>query len=102
MDLGTTIKRLREQKGIKQNVFARSCNLSQTYVSQIENNAKEPSIDILKLISKKLDVPLPIIFFLSMDEKDVKANKREAYEFVAPSVKSFINEFFTNVSAHIN
>lgn len=98
MDLGSTIKKLREQKGIKQNAFAKTCDLSQTYVSQIENNVKEPSMEILKLISKKLNVPLPVLFFLSMDDKDIKANKREAFQFVAPSVKSFINEFFTSAS----
>lgn len=98
MDLGTTIKKLREQKGIRQNAFAKACNLSQTYVSQIENNAKEPSIEILKLISKKLNIPLPILFFLSMDEKDVKVNKREAYQFIEPSIKSFIGEFFASAS----
>ncbi len=99
MDLGSTIKALRLQKGLKQNSFAALCSITQTYLSQIEHNIKEPNISTLKIISKNLDIPLPILFFLSLDDKDVKVEKRKAFEMLAPSVRSMINEFFTNASA---
>lgn len=98
MDLGSTIKALRLQKGFKQNSFAALCSITQTYLSQIEHNIKEPNISTLKIISKNLEVPLPILFFLSLDDKDVKVEKRKAFEMLAPSVRSMINEFFTNAS----
>lgn len=94
MNLGVTIKSIRKQKGYNQNQFSKMCNITQAYLSQIENNIKEPNLSTLKLISNGLDLPLPILFFLSMDEKDVSKEKKEAFEIVAPSVKSLVNSFF--------
>lgn len=94
MDLGTAIRNIRKQRGQTQNEFANSCGITQTYLSQIENNSKEPNLSTLKEISKSLDIPLPILFFLSLSNEDVKPEKREAFELINPSVKSLVNEFF--------
>lgn len=99
MDLGTTIKSLRSQKGLKQNQLAEKCDITAAYLSQIENNLKEPNISTLKVIAGELDVPLPIIFFLSLDSSDIAPKKRKAFDLLAPSIKSMIGEFFTNASA---
>ncbi len=95
MDLGNIIKNIRKQKKLTQNEFASSCGITQTYLSQIESNLKEPNLSTLKNISNSLSIPLPILFFLSMTEEDVKPNKRKAFEIVSPSVKSLVNEFFS-------
>lgn len=95
MDLGSIIKNNRKQKGQTQNEFASLCGITQTYLSQIENNSKEPNLSTLKTISNNLDIPLPILFFLSITEDDVHPNKREAFGIVSPSVKSLVNEFFS-------
>lgn len=94
MNLGITIKKIRVQKGYKQNTFAVLCNITQSYLSQIENNSKEPNLSTLKTISEKLDTPLPILFFLSLENNDVPENKQKAFSIIAPSIKSLINEFF--------
>ena len=94
MDLGQTIKSIRKQKGLKQNQFAELCEITQAYLSQIENNLKEPNLSTLKVISDKLETPLPILFFRSLDNKDVKPEKAEAFKMIAPSVKSLVNQFF--------
>ena len=86
---------MRKQKGLTQSSFASLCDITQTYLSQIENNQKEPNMSTLKRISDVLDVPLPILFFLSMDEEDVTPEKREAFKLVNPSVNSLVNEFFS-------
>ena len=95
MDLGNVIKNMRKQKGQTQSEFAFTCGITQTYLSQIESNLKEPNLSTLKSISDSLDVPLPILFFLSMTDEDVHPNKRQAFKIVSPSVKSLVNEFFT-------
>lgn len=95
MDLGNIIKNIRKQKKLTQNEFASSCGITQTYLSQIESNQKEPNLSTLKNISNSLSIPLPILFFLSMTEEDVQPNKRKAFEIVSPSVKSLVNEFFS-------
>ncbi len=94
MDLGSIIKNIRKQKGQTQSEFALSCGITQTYLSQIESNSKEPNLSTLKLISDNLNIPLPILFFLSMTEEDVQPSKRKAFQIVSPSVKSLVNEFF--------
>lgn len=94
MDLGITIKNIRKQRKQTQSEFAASCGITQTYLSQIESNQREPNLSTLKLISNGLNVPLPILFFLSLDKEDVQQNKREAFEIIGPSVKSLVNEFF--------
>ena len=95
MDLGLTIKNFRQQKGIKQNVLAEKCDISQTYLSQIESNSKEPNISTLRIIAKNLGIPLPVLFFMSLDEKDIKPEKRGAYKHIDASIKSMLSEFFT-------
>ena len=94
MDLGTTIKSVRKQKGLKQNQFAELCEITQSYLSQIENNLKDPNLSTLKIISTQLNTPLPILFFLSLDNSDIDPSKEKAFEMIAPSIKSLINEFF--------
>ncbi len=95
MDLGLVIKNIRKSKGLTQTEFASKCCITQTYLSQIEGNLKEPNLSTLKSISSELDLPLPILFFLSMNEEDVSPNKREAFEILRPSIKSLVYEFFS-------
>lgn len=94
MDLGTTIKKLRKQKSMTQEYFASKCGITQTYLSQIENNQKEPNLSTLKKLSEVLEVPLPIMFYLSLNEEDVIPEKRKAFGMIDPSIKSLVNEFF--------
>ncbi len=94
MDLGIQIRIIRKQKGLTQNEFASLCSITQTYLSQIESNSKEPNLSTLRVISEKLNVPLPILFFQSMTVDDVQPQKREAFEIISPSIKSLVNEFF--------
>ena len=51
MNLGNVIKNTRKKKGQTQTEFASLCGITQTYLSQIENNSKEPNLSILKVIS---------------------------------------------------
>ena len=95
MKLGTTIKELRVMSGLKQFELAEKCNISPTYLSQIESNIKEPNMSTLKEISNCLNVPLPILFYLSIDDNDISSNKREAFKIIDQPVKSLIKEFFT-------
>lgn len=95
MDLGNTIKKTRKHKGFTQGEFAFTCGITQTYLSQIENNQKEPNLSVLKTIAEKLAVPLPILFFQSITEEDVQPNKREIFNLISPTVKKIIDEIFT-------
>ena len=94
MNLGSSIKRIRKQRNISQLDLARMCNMTQAYFSQIENNLKQPSIPTLQLISDKLEIPLPIIFFIALDDNDIKSERKEAFEMIKSPLQSLVLEFF--------
>lgn len=94
MNLGYTIKKKRKDIGLTQSDLAKMCGITQTYLSQIENNAKEPNLSTIKTISEGLDIPLPILFFLSMNDDDVPMEKRDAFKLISPSINSLVHEFF--------
>src|ERR1700722_7471606 len=94
MKLGTAIKAMRIKTGLKQLELAQRCDITQTYLSQIENNLKEPNISTLKHIATNLNIPLPILFFLSIEENDISPLKRSAFKMIDGPIKSMINEFF--------
>ena len=94
MDLGYTIKEYRIQKGLKQNELADMCNLTQAYLSKIESNQKEPALSVLKSIASALQVPLPVLFFLSLTADDIEPKKRDAFKIIEPSIKGMIHNFF--------
>lgn len=95
MDVGATIKRIRKQRKLSQDKLSEQAGITQTYLSQIEANQKEPNLSTLKAIAKAFDLPLPILFFMSITEEDIPKNKRTAYSLIGPSINSFINEFFS-------
>jgi len=77
-----------------QSELAVACGITQTYLSQIENNTKEPNLSTLKEIGNNLEVPLPILFFLSLEEQDLLSSKAEAFRTLSPSVNKLINDYF--------
>ncbi|AZA77805.1 XRE family transcriptional regulator [Chryseobacterium joostei] len=94
MNIGQVIKDFRKQKGIKQGEFAELCKVSQTYLSLIENNQKEPNLSLLKTIAEQLEIPLPILFFLSLDENDVPEQKKDIFKILEPSLKGLIAQIY--------
>lgn len=96
MNLGSTISQLRERKCVKQGQLADELQISQTYLSQIENNKKLPNISLLEKISVALDTPLPFIFFLSLDEKDIPENRLQHFKLLEPVLKKFITELISS------
>lgn len=94
MKIGDAIKTIRKERNFKQLDFANHIGISQTYLSQIENNLRNPHISILEKIGGKLGIPLPVIMYLSMEEEDVPREKRELYNNVNPLMKDFIRKVF--------
>ena len=94
MDIGNVIKSLRKTKGINQTDLANHIEITQSYLSLIEKNRKEPNLSTLKRISHSLEVPLPIMFFMSLEENDIPQKKKEAFNMIFPSVNSFIESLF--------
>jgi len=94
MDLGKSIKEYRIKKGWRQNELADKCDMTQAYLSKIENNQKEPALSVLKTIASALEVPLPVLFFASLTAEDIDPKKRDAFKIIEPSIKGMIQNFF--------
>ena len=58
--IGFQIKDLRRKKKLTQIQLAELCNISQTYLSQLENDLKEPTLMTLRNICVVLDAKLSI------------------------------------------
>lgn len=91
MDIGNAVKQLRLQKGLNQTEFAEKCGLSQSYLSSIEKNRKEPTLTILKNIANSLSIPTPVLVFFALEEDDiVDDSKKKAFTQLIPSIKNLI------------
>ncbi len=95
MNIGEAIQKIRKQRKVKQFTLAEECGITQTYLSLIESNQKEPNLSVLKKIANALEIPLPVLLFLSIDKDDVSTDKQEAFNLLFPSIKSLLNEFFS-------
>lgn len=94
MNLGSVIKKIRQERGQTQTEFAAASGITQTYLSQIESNTKEPNLSTLREISNAVNIPLPILMFLSLEKKDIDSEKSADFDLLTPKVKDLIHEFF--------
>jgi transcriptional regulator with XRE-family HTH domain len=95
MRIGHTLRKLRKDRGLRQLKAAAEIGISQTYLSQIEGDLREPSIDILKKFSSYYNIPVPVIFFSSLSEEDVAENKLPAYRILRPIIDNLIDEIYS-------
>jgi transcriptional regulator with XRE-family HTH domain len=95
MNLGETIKNNRQKRGIKAKDFAVLCGITPAYLSQIENNRKDATLPVLRVISKELGLPLPILFLLALDDKDIEAERYNTFMLLILPMVAAIKEFFT-------
>ena len=94
MNLGLAVKTLRKNKGLTQGNFCEMVGITQSYLSQVENGNKEPSIDVVKKIADALGTPMPVLFWFTLTEEDVDESKVEVFKLLKPSVDSLIDAFF--------
>ena len=90
MNIGNTIRIARRYKGLSQQTFAGLCDITQTYLSKIENNVKEPTLTLLRKIAQVLNLPLPIFFLYAMDNDDIPQRKQDAYNILMPGIHKLI------------
>ena len=61
MLIGENIKRLRADKGLTQELFAKETGISRSYLSDLENNRKSPTIETLEKIARKMNTSLKFL-----------------------------------------
>jgi len=63
MNIGKGIKFVRVAADLKQGQLARSLGISQNYLSLLENNKAEPSLDLLRRLAAELGVPASFLLW---------------------------------------
>jgi transcriptional regulator with XRE-family HTH domain len=91
MELGTTIRRIRKEKLLTLKDVAHMTNLTESLLSQIENNKAQPSISSLMAISKALNTP--IAYFFEQDEEQVHSPVMRSSERPVVHTKSGITYY---------
>ncbi|WP_231966489.1 helix-turn-helix domain-containing protein [Terriglobus roseus] len=73
MNIGTTIRGYRLQKGMSQGDIEKRTGLLRCYLSRVENGHTVPSLETLQKIAGALDVPLSQFFADDAVSRDVAA-----------------------------
>lgn len=95
MTLGEVIKILLKRKGISQIQLAEEIGKSKTSISQIINGAYNPSSETLANISRVLEVPVPVIHFMSLSANDIPEDKKQLYFMLSPMMDKYLSELFS-------
>lgn len=59
---GKTLRRLRKNQGVSQEVFAAKCDLHRTYISDIERGERNVSLENIEKIAAVLNVQVSELF----------------------------------------
>jgi len=94
MNIGKAVKTVRKNKGLNQKQFCELVGITQSYLSGIENNKKKPSTEVLEKIADKVGITLAVLFWFTVEEKDVDPNKAEMFKLLKPSVDRVITDLF--------
>lgn len=54
----STLRKLRNDRGLSQYAFAKATDLDRTYISLLERGLRSPTLDTLLALARGLDVPL--------------------------------------------
>ena len=91
MSFGSTIKRLRKEKGFTQEQLANLLNVTPQAISRWENNSAMPDISLL--------IPIANVFSVSTDtllEVDVEKNREHISDFVMNALE-FTSPYGTTI-----
>lgn len=89
MNLGNAIKQVRQHFEVSQVELSRMTGLSQTSISQIESGAKNPSKSTIQKICTAFEIPEAILYVMGMEDADVPASRKRAYDELYPAMKDF-------------
>ena len=88
--IGDVLQELRKKKGLQQQALAELLNIRPTYLSEIENNRKQPSEKLFQQICQALGIDSALVRFLALGESAVPESKKQIYKMLAPQVREMI------------
>lgn len=100
MNIGSKIRRLRQEKNLTQDELASRCELSKGFISQLENDLTSPSLNTLSNILESLGTTLKDFFNDQSDERIVFRNE-DFYEVEDKEYKYKIEWIIPNAQKNI-
>lgn len=83
MGLGSTIKKIREQKGLLQKHVAAELGIGNTNYNKMENDNREPSVNELQKLAKLLNMTVDdILNFEGIFKGEVRVKDKAGFEQV--------------------
>ena len=93
-EIGEKIRRLREKENITQNALANRAGVSPTYIYQLEQGLKSPTVEYLGYICAGLNISLAEFFAEEQSEKNVAGRTTDALN---EKQKRLIDEFLSSL-----
>jgi len=93
--IGDILKRTRTIYGYKANEMSSKLEISPSYLSEIENNKKKPSLDLLEKYSKIYGIKLSSLILLS-ENLDEANNQGKGNIFIRNVMINLINKLSQN------
>ncbi|MFR7991364.1 MAG: helix-turn-helix domain-containing protein [Lachnospiraceae bacterium] len=77
--MGEALRLLRIFNGYKSAELAKMLGLSQSYVSELENNKKQPTLEVLERYAKVFDMKKStlLLFAESLEHEKIEKNKKQ-------------------------
>lgn len=91
MNIGDVIASVRRRKRIGQQELADLIPTSVSYLSQVENNRKKPSLKLLNRIAEELKIPLSSLIFETIEEKHISnESDKNLFNSAKPMMETLI------------
>lgn len=90
MNLGEVIKKCRKLRGLTQSQVSVSANMSESYLSLLEKNKREPSLTALESIADALKIPVSILVFLGSEQNNISELTEQQVESLISSIYRMI------------
>lgn len=77
MKIGKAIASIRKEKELKQVELAKLIGITNSYLSEIENDNRNPDLVMLEKICNALDVPIAVFILKATNEADIRDPSRK-------------------------
>lgn len=94
--IGDILKRLRKIYGYTGVELSEKLNISPSFLSEIENNKKKPSLELLQKISDVYGIRLSSLILLSENYNDAEKQNKGS-QFMQSIMSNFINKLSNNI-----
>ena len=99
--IGDVLKRIRTIYGYKAGEVSDKLEISNSYLSEIENNKKQPSLELLKKYSDIFGIKVSSLILLS-ENLDEANEKNKGQEFVKNMMIKLINMMSSDMVEEVN